>query len=356
MKERLQHKTDENQLSPRILVTGATGMIGSHLIIKLIEDGFRVNALYREPNARRKVRLLMQLYGKEALMERIRWVHGSLEDPDEWEHVLPETDAVIHAAAKVSFLSRDRHEMLETNFRGTARLVNTLLSYPKIYMLHISSIAALGGTGEHITEEAMWVPAALHSDYAVSKYLAEMEVWRGMQEGLKAGIINPSVVIGPPADACLWQNGFGSLVRDVARGKMRRIFPGVTGYVDVNDVTEIALRMLREQVSGERFIVSAENLSFEEIVRMIARELQVRPPAKTMSKKWLLAAARAARAWYRLTRKGPDYDLAAVNALYDRDLYDNSKVRSRFDYTFLPISRSIARTVDLYRKKDALIR
>ena len=345
------HKT-EPAFAPkgRVLITGATGMIGGHLLMKLHDCGWRIRALYRSEKSREKSRLLLRLYEREDVWPHIEWVPGNMDEPEEWAHVLETTDAVVHAAAKVSFRAKDRHEMMETNFRGTERLVNILLDYPDTYLLHVSSIAALGGAGQAIDEKAIWVPGAMHSYYAVSKYLAEMEVWRGIQEGLRAGMVNPAVVVGPPADGCRWENGFGKLVRDLDSGKMRYTFPGVTAYVDINDVTEITAKMLDERVSGERFIVSAENMPFEEILAWTAEDLGKPKPRKTVSKRWLRWGLKAVNFWHRISGGGGAYDPAVADALFDKDTYNNSKVRERFGHTFRPVRESVRHTVALYKK------
>ena len=337
-----------------VFLTGATGMIGSHLLLALLEKGYAVKALYRHESSLEKPLRLMRLYGKEHLGDQVQWIRGNMNEPEEWEDELNNVDAVIHAAAKVSFLATDRKEMMQTNFKGTAALVNALLDHPGIYLLHISSIAALGGTGKNINEKAIWTPSAAHSYYAMSKYLAEMEVWRGMQEGLQAGIINPSVVVGPPADGCRWQSGFGKIIRDMDKGKIRYTFPGTTGYVAVEDVVDISLRMLEEKIAGERFIVSAGNTDFQTVLGWIAEALGTKPPQKTISQKILKTGLLAARWWHRITRTGKAYDPAVLNALYDTDTYDNSKAKERFNFTFRPLRQRIHQTVADYRKATAL--
>ena len=348
MKTLSLHRTS----TPSILVTGATGMLGVHFIILGLHKEFKIKGLYRKETSLKKAKHLLELYGKADFFEQVEWIPGDVTDIYSLENALEGVDAVIHAAAKISFNGHARQEMIDINFQGTANMVNAALDAGLDYFLHISSVAALEGKGT-VTEEAIWTPSAPHSYYGISKHLAEMEVWRGMEEGLPAGIINPSIVIGPPAvSGTYWNNGFGKTVYDFERGRIPFYTEGVTGYVDVNDVIEIGYRMIEEKVTNERFIVSSENKSFKEILNLLAHYLGHKPPRLKAGPKLLLAYARTANFLAGLTLQPKPYDLEAVKALIDQNFYDNTKIRQRFSYDFTPIERSIEQLVRLYRKQN----
>ena len=336
----------------RILVTGATGMLGLHYLMRGIEQGLIVRGLFRNEQSLKKAKRLLHLYNKDEYFEQIEWVKGDVTDIFGLEEALKDVDAVIHAAALVSFAGHTRQALLDINFQGTANMVNAALDAGIQYFLHVSSVAALDGQGK-IDENAIWTPSAPHTYYGISKYLAEMEVWRGMEEGLPAGIINPSIIIGPPATtADRWDNGFGKTLTELERGHIPFYTEGTTGYVDVNDVVETGFRMLEQQVTNERFIVSAENKSFREILELLARELGHKPPKRPIGQKWLVGFAKAANTLAALTFRPKPYDLEAVKALFSNTFYDNTKVRKRFHYEFIPIEQSIRTLVRHYRKSQ----
>jgi len=334
----------------RLLVTGATGMLGLHYLMHGIEKGLIVRGLFRTGQSLEKVKRLLHLYNKDEYFDRIEWVKGDVKDIYSLENALKDVDAVIHAAARISFAGHARQAMLDTNFVGTMNMVNAALDAKPKYFLHISSVAALDGQGQ-IDESAIWTPSAPHTYYGISKHLAEMEVWRGMEEGLPAGIINPSIVIGPPATtADRWDNGFGKTLSDLERGRIPFYTEGTTGYVDVDDVVEIGFRMLEQRITNERFVVSAGNKSFREILELLAHELNRKPPQRRIGRSILVGFAKLANTLATLTFRPKPYDIEAVRVLFSRTYYDNSKVRERFGYTFIPIEKSIQKLAKFYRK------
>ena len=341
-----------NHSSPRILVTGATGMLGLHYLMHGIEKGLIMRGLFRSRHSLEKAKRLLHLYDNDDYFEQIEWVKGDVTDILSLEEALKDVDVVIHAAALVSFAGHARQALLDINFQGTANMVNAALDAGIKYFLHISSVAALDGQGK-IDEKAIWTPSAPHTYYGISKHLAEMEVWRGMEEGLPAGIINPSIIIGPPATVTKrWTNGFGRTLSDLERGRIPFYTEGTTGYVDVNDVVEIGFRMLEQRVTNERFVVSAENKSFREILELLAHELGRKPPQRRIGRNLLVGFARAANTLAAITFRPKPYDLEAVEALFSNTFYDNTKVRKRFHYEFIPIEQSIRTLVRHYRKSQ----
>ncbi len=328
----------------KILVTGATGFIGSHLVLELLKRGYSVRALYRSEKSKRKLENLFRLYKKSRLIDSVEWFHGDILCTTSIEEALDGISRVFHTAAIVSFDRRRAEEMLQINRVGTANLVNLSLQSDIKHFIHFSSIAALGGNLNRHTEEDIWSWTKPHTVYAASKFAGEMEVWRGMQEGLQAAILNPSVVAGPG----FWNTGFGLTVRKVIQKKWPFYTTGVTGYVDVRDTVQIALALMEKQISGERFIVSEGNYSFREILHGIARHAQVKPPRHKLSPLTLRTALPLMNAHAMLIGKGFMPDKNLIKTLFDRDYYDNRKTKTTLEFQYTPIEQTLAFTVKKY--------
>ena len=334
------HKRD------RVLITGGTGLVGSHILLRFVSENIPVWATYRSEPSKEKTLHVFRLYDKADLFDRISWIKGDITFPGFADDLAGDIEAVIHAAGYVSFNPRKRDRMLQTNYEGTANLVNTALTYGIPYFVYLSSIAALGGQSHRHTEKDIWSWTKPHTPYAASKFLGETEVWRGMEEGLKAVIVNPSVVIGPG----FWNYGIGEIFRKIYQGKLRYFFPGITGYVDVRDVAEIVFRLYERRISSERFILNEGDYAFGFILEKIARCLHVRPPSRTLGKGLLKSLVALINIPGKLTGKGPLVDPVALESLYDEDYYDASKIKNVLSYNFIPIDESICFTAEKFKK------
>lgn len=253
-----------------ILVTGATGFLGYHIVKLLHEMGKPVRVFVRDEDAARK--RLGEFNG-------IEYAVGELFDVLAIEKALEGVEAVIHGAAVVSFWKKRFAEMKEVNVRGTANLVNMcLLQDPMPKFVHVSSIAALGKhpDSDIIDEKTSWNESKKNSRYSVSKHLAELEAQRGMIEGLPTVIVNPGVIIGPGD----WSRNTPKLFKMIDNG-LKWYRGGSTGFVGVGDVAKAIAELLESDFEkGERFILVAENLSYREFLSMVARKLDKRPPSR----------------------------------------------------------------------------
>jgi dihydroflavonol-4-reductase len=259
-----------------ILVTGGTGLVGAHLLLYLVEQGENVRAMYRSTTSIEKTKNLFSLYNKFHLFEKIEWMEADILDIPSLENAFQNIDFVYHCAALISFDPKDEEVIRKTNIEGTANIVNFCLAYRIKKMLFVSSIAALGdlnATETTISETTEWNPEKPHSDYAISKYGAEMEVWRGQQEGLNILIVNPGVILGPGFS----EQGSGALFSAVAKG-LAFYTLGTTGYVAVSDVVEMSVKLMASDIQNERFTLIENNYSFQEILNCIADSLQVKRP------------------------------------------------------------------------------
>lgn len=325
------------------LVTGATGFTGSYLLRYLLHKGERVRALKR-PNSSN--------YLVNDLQKNVEWVEADMLDIYSLDDALEGVTHVYHCAGMVSYLARDREQMMQVNGEGSANLVNACLEKENIRLLHISSIAALGKktiTGEAINENTKWEYNKSVSNYSASKFRAEQEVWRGVAEGLKAVVVNPSVILG----AGEWNKTTGRLFTNVDHG-----FPfytkGSTGFVDVRDVVQIAYDLMQKEHWGERYLLNAENMNYQRLFQLIASELGVQPP------KWEAGPVLSSLAWrwsalQRLLGKKNTTLTRTTAAMANRiNHYDASKIKSTLNNPFRPIEKTIADTCRsfLESKKD----
>ena len=287
-----------------ILVTGGTGLIGSHLLFELTKRGKQVKALKRSKSNISVTQRIFDAYSEtsNAQFSLIQWVEGDVVDYPSLCQAMDGVDEVYHCAAMVSFNKRDFETMLTVNVQGTANMVDAALEAKVQKLWVVSSVASLGNPvdGDMVNEDAQWGKSKGKSGYAVSKFRSEMEVWRGIEQGLKAVIVNPSVIIGP----CKWDSGSGQLLGTLAKG-----FPfytqGITGYVDVRDVIDSMLTAVEKELWGQRFVINGENISHQKVFELIAHEFGNKPPSIKVTPMMSSLAWRAARIVSLITGKSP---------------------------------------------------
>lgn len=331
-----------------VLVTGATGLVGAHLLLHLTQNETTIRAIYRNPKNIEKTKSLFQLYDKSNLFANIEWIQADILDIPTLEIAFQNIDYVYHCAACISFNPSDENQLRNVNIQGTANIVNFCIDKKVQKLCHVSSIAALGDLAPHekiITETTEWNPEKLHSDYAISKYGAEMEVWRGQQEGLQVVIVNPGVIFG----AGFWSQGSGAFFTSVQKG-----FPfytkGTSGYVSVTDVVKIMHHLMQSDISGERFILISENKSYKEIIYTIADKINAKKPT-IEAKPWLLNIAWRMD-WFlskiiRTERKISKY---AAQSLQNTDEISNKKITTTLDYSFQTIEETLNEVVVFFKK------
>ena len=315
-------------------------MIGSRLLYDLCKEGRKVRALKRENSSIH----LFEIYTKEetALREFVTWVDGDLLEIDSLISVCDGIDTVFHAAAMISFVPSEAKHMEKVNMEGTANLVNICTQLPNFkFFGHVSSVATLGRiSGEQkIDENTHWDPNSHPSNYAISKYGAEREVWRGMAEGLPAVIINPSIVLG-----------LGDFTKGSAAlfGKIKRGFQfyteGVSGFVDVRDVCDALLFLWKKEITGERFIVSAADLSFKNLFDKMAVAMNVKKPSIKIHS-WM-----ASLAWpivfvvTKITGKAPFITRETAKSARSK-YFDSSEKIKKLGFQFRSIDECVDFTV-----------
>lgn len=262
-----------------ISLTGATGLLGSRLLFDLLSSGEeKIRALKRESGNIETVRKIFSYYTDKPddLFKRIEWIDFDILDIDSVTESLKGTSKLYHVAAIVSFSPKDRVKMIKDNVLGAENIVNACLELNIEKLCHVSSTSAIGNApeGEFSDEKLVWRPDKMNTAYSISKFHSEMEVWRGIEEGLKAVIVNPSIILGPG----FWDKGSSLMFNTVYKG-LRFYTEGVSGFVSLKDVSDCMIKLMDSDIYGERFIISAENLSYKEVLDNIARSLNVKPPS-----------------------------------------------------------------------------
>ncbi|MEC4113059.1 NAD-dependent epimerase/dehydratase family protein [Myroides pelagicus] len=329
------------------LVTGATGMVGANLVLKLLEQNTKIRAIYRNEDSINKTLSFFKYKEKETLFYKIEWVKADLCDIPALESAFEGIQEVYHCAALVSFDPNDERKLRQTNIEGTANMVNLSIAYGINKFCHVSSIAALGETlspDKTIDEKTNWNLELYHSDYAITKYGAEMEVWRGTQEGLKAIIVNPGIIFG----AGFRYEGSNEFFR-----KIEKDFPfytkGLTGIIAVEDVVEIMVQLMQNDQYNEKFVLVSENLTYQELLTYIAEQMNKKPPyiyANPLGSKiaWRLDAFIAF-----ITRKKRSFTKALAISSHTTYTYKSTKVKKTLAFTFTPYTTYIPKIVRYHR-------
>ncbi len=327
-----------------IFVTGGTGLIGAHLLYKLVSAEKKVKALKRSTSNMQQVLRIFSYYtdNPEQLFKRIEWVEGDILDYFDMEDHLSGVEEVYHCAAIISFRKSQRNQMIRNNTQGTANVVNAALKNGVKKFCHISSIAALGSTrdGSEINEETNWVPSKGESGYSHSKFFSEMEVWRGIEEGLQAVIVNPSIVLGP-GDR---YSGSTQLFQTVANGLLFYTH-GVMGYVDVADVVKAMILLMDDKnfdnCKNQRFLLNAENMSYKEIFFAIADAMGKPRPRYFASKFILEIAWRAVTLYALFSKNAPELSRETAKSAREIKKFDGSKISRLTGFTYKPMADSI---------------
>ncbi len=251
-----------------ILVTGATGLVGSHLIKALVAQGKSVRALYRSE------------IPSSPELNAVDWFNADILDIVALEEAMIGITQVYHCAAIVSFTAKNKKSLHHTNIEGTANIVNACLNANIEKLLFVSSVAALGRIREDqaINETMNWTEETSNSEYGKSKYLAEIEVWRGMGEGLKVVVVNPVIILG----ASDWSKGSTAIFKS-AYDEFPWYTAGSSGFVDVLDVVEAMILLMESSICDQRFILSGENLPYRDIFTMIANAFHKKAPHKKVT-------------------------------------------------------------------------
>ncbi len=320
-----------------ILVTGATGLVGSHLLKTLVNQGHTVRALYRSA---------IPTFNDAAEVE---WVRGDILDVVSLEEAMRGVEQVYHCAAMVSFHPKRKQQLHQTNIVGTANVVNACLETGVRKLLFVSSVAALGRIREEgpINETMNWSPETSNSEYGKSKFLAEMEVWRGIGEGLNAVIVNPVIILG----AGDWETGSSGIFKS-AYNEFPWYTEGVSGFVDVQDVVRAMVQLMESDVSAQRFILSADSIPYKTVFTEAALQFGKKPPHRKVTRMLAEIIWRVEAIKGRLTGKEPLLTRETAHTAQARVYFNNSKLFQYLpDFQYTPVNDTIKRVCAELKEK-----
>ena len=333
-----------------IFITGATGLLGSHILVELLKRGKKVRALKRQNSDLTSVKAVFSHYFKDNANEefnKVEWVEGDILDICSLEDGMEGCTIVYHCAALVSFKKRDFKKLLKINKEGTANVVNVSLHHQIKQFCHVSSTAAIGKSNKKaINDETnKWVTSRDNSNYAISKYSAENEVWRGKEEGLDVVIINPSVIVGI---GDLNKSSL-SLFKVVKKG-LKFYTPGANAFVDARDVAYVFCELSERNIVNERFLVIGENMAFKTLFEKIASEFGVKPPTIKV-KKWMAGVAwRIEGVLAFLFGKNQTITKETAQSSMTVTKFSNQKIKTVLDFEFIPINKAVADAVVFFKE------
>lgn len=327
-----------------ILVTGGTGLLGSHLLIELSRKEVPVKAMYRDVKRIHQTEKIFRFYFNdqwEQYFKHIDWVECDILDIPRLQELMEGVQTVYHAAALVSFASRDFDRLIKINREGTANVVNTALEAGVKTLAYVSSTAAIGGKeGEISTEESKWKMSPEKSAYSISKYSAEKEVWRGVEEGLDCVIVNPCLIFGPGS----WDESSLTVFRTVEKG-LPFFTPGTNAIVDARDVAEILVRLVENGTRNERFLCIGKNLPIRDMLSEIARQLGKKEPWIS-TPKWLMGITwRFSAITAYLRGKRPTVTKASARSAFSKLSYDASKIRKHLNFEFRSFEETVSNAI-----------
>lgn len=331
-----------------ILITGATGMLGAY-VLKAILQKTNDSSIHLTYRTEEKKALTLQFLNHFKIdsneIDALIWHKGDLMDISFVDSCVEDNMTIYHCAAMVSFNKKDARLMIESNMITTQNLINVSIDKQGIYFLHVSSIAAIGreNTQQVVSEKSQWTNSSSNSAYAMSKNLAEMEVWRGFQEGVKGAIINPSIILG------VFPESKSSLkIFDLARSEFPFYTTGENGFVDVEDVVKSLLLIQEQQIHEERYIISAGNFSYQTICNHIADGLnKKRPRFKTTMLLGKLALI--FESFKVLVGKPRTLSLDLLKTSLQKNHYDNGKFKAAFNFEYRSLEDSMKEQTTYYK-------
>ena len=333
-----------------VLVTGGTGLVGSHLLYQLSLENDAIKAIYRKNSNLAAVKKVFSYFSEdfETLFKKIEWIEADIMDVFSLELAFENVTEVYHSAAFISFNPKDYKIMRKINIDGTANVVNFCIDKKVQKLCFVSSVAAVGKSlnKQPISEANEWDIETSNYGYAITKYGAEMEVWRASQEGVPVVIVNPGVILG----AGFWKSGSGQLFSKIKSG-MKFYTEGSAGYVGVNDVVKIMVQLMKSTIENERYILVAENVSFKTLFTQIAENLNKKPPSVKVSK--LMSAIGWRLDWLKsfLTGSSPILTKQTAKTIHQQRNYTSEKIKKALNYQFEPIEETIQKVCDNYKKE-----
>jgi dihydroflavonol-4-reductase len=322
-----------------VLVTGGTGFLGSYIIKELIEKKYSVRAIRRHTSK-------LPFYIPAEIFQKVEWIEGDVLDTVSLEEAMEGVEAVIHSAAVISFHTSERNQMYHVNVQGTANAVNMALEKNISRFVHISSVAALGRTksGGHVNEEKKWQENKVNTHYAISKYRSEIEVWRAIGEGLNAVIINPSTVLGYGD----WKTSSCRIFKTIY-DEFPWFSTGINGFVDIEDVAKATVLLMESSITEQRFIVNADNWSFQQLFNTIADGFGKKHPYRKATPLLGNIAWRMEKIKSLFTGSKPLLTKESARVAHSNTFFDNDKLLKALPgFSFTPLQESIQKACKKY--------
>lgn len=324
-----------------LLVTGASGFLGGELVKQLVAIGESVRIIVRSSST---------ISHLESIKDKIEIVEADVLDIPSLEIAFNGIEKIYHSAAVIGYDNSFYDAMYKCNIEGTANVVNVALSKGVKKILHVSSIAAIGGKpNELITEETKWEKNEWTTHYGITKMLAEREIFRGISEGLKAVIVNPGIILGASNNE---HKATTRVFKRISNRKMPFYSNGTNGFIDVEDVAQICIQLMNSDVQSERFILVNENLSFKEYFERIAAQLNVQAPKRALNKTignlflfadWLTS---------KISNRKRGFTKEIMKVSIEKFEYSNEKIKQQLNYNFIPLNETIAKIAQQLDKDE----
>ena len=321
-----------------ILITGGTGFLGSYIIKELIEKNYTVRAIRRSHK--------LPSYISKEILDKVEWVEGDILDVVSLEEAMDGIDTVIHTAALVSFVKKDRKQMYQVNVEGTANVVNIALEKNIKRFVHISSVASLGrmANGGSVNEEKKWEESKVNTHYAKSKYKGELEVWRGLSEGLSGIILNPSTILGYGD----WNCSSCAIFKKVHDG-FNWYTPGINGFVDVQDAARATVSLMESNITEQRYIINGDNWLFKKLQDTIAVSMGKKKPSHQTTPLLLNVAWRMEKLKSFFTGKRPLLTRDSARVAQSKTYFENNKLLTALPgFSFTTLEHSIGEAAKKY--------
>ncbi|MDP4797656.1 MAG: NAD-dependent epimerase/dehydratase family protein [Crocinitomicaceae bacterium] len=330
-----------------IYVTGGTGLLGSHLLVELTKEQSSIRATYRSEEKRIQTRQLFKFYYPEdweTKFAQIEWVKGDILDVPFLLESMQDCEYIYHCAALVSFHKNDFNRLIKINREGTANIVNACLELNVKKLCYVSSTAAIGSStnssDDLISEKTKWKNTPTTSGYSISKYNAEREVWRGIEEGLNAIMVNPCVILG----AGNWNDSSLTIFRTLEKGL--KFYPlGSNATVDARDVSTVMIALMKSDIHSDRFLCIGSNQSFYDLMSEIAKQLNVKSPTIKTGRFIVEIARRLSWFFSLFSSKKPSITKETVQSLFGNSFYDNTKIKKAIGYEFKPLNETIENAI-----------
>ena len=330
-----------------ILVTGGTGLVGSHLLHLLLKNGEKVKATYRSKESLKKAEKVFASYNASKLLDQIQWVKADVTDYFSLQDIFEDVTHVYHCAAVVSFDRRKADSMYEVNVEGTKNMVNLSMEHKIEKFCHVSSVASLGKYADDrcTDEEAIWTHSDETSYYSITKYYAENEVWRGAEEGLTTVVVNPATIIGFGD----WEESSTAIIKKVNDG-LNYYTPGSNAFIGVNDVVKAMHQLMKSTISDQRYILLSENWSFKQLLTQIAIGLGKTPPQKEAPRRMANLLRRMDELRYFLVGSKTVLTKQSVETAYRQKCFSADKIKKELTFEFEPMELVIAKVTEQFNK------